>query len=86
MMFTYWLRSVEDPSKVIDYYADHLYEIGNKVFAFNEWWIVEDYAPNNNIAAWEDEEESFWREPYEDDDFYDDSFDYAEAWWDEDEF
>ena len=85
MMFTYWLRSVEDPNKVIDYYADHLYEIGNKVFAFNEWWIVEDYAPNNNIATWEDED-YFWHEPYEDDDFYDDSYDYAEAWWDEDEF
>ena len=85
MMFTYWLRSVEDPNKVIDYYADHFYEIGNKVFAFNEWWIVEDYAPNNNIAGWEDED-YFWYEPYEDDDFFDDDFDYAEAWWDEDEF
>lgn len=85
MMFTYWLRSVEDPNKVIDYYADHLYEIGNKVFAFNEWWIVEDYAPNNNIAIWEDED-YFWYEPYEDDDFFDDDYEYAEAWWDEDEF
>lgn len=85
MMFTYWLRSVEDPNKVIDYYADHLYEIGNKVFAFNEWWIVEDYAPNNNIATWENED-YFWYEPYEDDDFFDDDYEYAEAWWDEDEF
>lgn len=85
-MYIYWLRSVEEPDKVIDFYGDHLYELGSKVFAFNEWWIVEDYAPNNNIAAWEDEEEFTWYDPYEDDDFFDNDYEYAEAWWDEDEF
>lgn len=70
-MYIYWLRSVEEPERVIDFYGDHLYELGSKVFAFNEWWIVEDFAPNNNIAAWED------------DDFYFDQSEYAEAWRDE---
>ena len=73
-MYIYWLRSVEEPDKVIDFYGDHLYELGSKVFAFNEWWIVEDFAPNDNIAAWED------------DDFYFDQAEYAEAWRDQCEF
>ena len=72
-MYVYWLRSVEDPDKMVDYYADHLYELGSKVFAFDEWWIVADYAPDINIAVWEDD--NFFLE-----DFYFDSDEYAQAW------
>lgn len=53
MMYIYWLRNVAEPDKVVDFYADHLYELGTKVFAFNDWWIVEDYAPDLNIPVWE---------------------------------
>lgn len=75
-MYIYWLRSVEDETKVIDFYGDHLYELGSKVFAFNEWWIVEDFAPDKNIAAWEDDDFAL-------EDFYFDAAEYAAAWRDE---